>query len=520
MKNKNSKDLNSFEQKNQNILQKNLYHQINKNKHYFYATINLDDPNESNNQENSKENYIFHTNGNLPIKSKKYLKNQNVQISSLNNKKPINRRDKNDKKIFELKKLNIYSQVSNFKKYFRSQNPNKIIMKKEENIEEAKEETKEEKKDKEIGFERPEDISDYINIDNLENIDEQDNKKYKTLSGKIENEAIEEVEEAKEASELRQSSEFYNNISGSKSNPKKNMKDIWIKKNIYPKKETNKKNQDNNILFSKYLTFNKKEMNNKNNKIISKIGYKKTKKNLSPYKSILNSNVSINSNEHKNTMNYEIPDYCFNKSDRDNLIYKKNYHIIKENDYKNRTSNNSNKNYSIYLKNRKNEYLINKDGNKIKKIIIKLEYNKQREISLKNKNIRKLDKNKNTSQTVPNLKKYYNNKNKENKDMTNCMEKIIKNYININKIREENLENKNKYNEENKYKLIKSMKITKDYHTKRNEFYETNNKYCKLFYSRDKTNKLNKTNDRIKVPTKIYNNYFNNDDKIRIKKVK
>jgi len=510
MRKKNYKNLNIFEQKmNQS---KNLYHQINNNKHYFYATINLDDSIETNN-ENTKENYIFHINGSIPINSKKYLKNQNIQTSTLNNKRSINSGEKNEKKIFELKKMNIYSKVTNFKKYFRSKNQNEIIMKKEEN----KEDTKEEKKDKDNCFERPEDISDYINI---ENFDEQDYN-YKTLSGRIENEAIEEVEEAKEASELRQSSDFYNNISGSKSNPKKNMKDIWIKKNIYQKKDSNRKNKDkdNNSLFSKYLIFNKKEMNNKNNKIISKIGYKKSKKNISPYKSSIYSNISINSNDHKNATNFEIPDYCFNKSDRDNLIFKKNNHL-RESDYKNRTSNNSNKNYNIYLKGRKNEYLINKDGNKIKRIIIKLEYNNQREISLKSKKVRKLDKNKNTSQTVPNLKKYYNNKNKENGDMINCMEKIIKNYSNGNKVRVEKLENKNKCYEESKFNLMKSMKISKDYKNKRNEFYETNNKYCKLFYSRDKTNKLNKTNDRIKVPIKIYNNYFNNDDKTRVKKAK
>ena len=45
-------------------------------------------------------------------------------------------------------------------------------------------------------------------------MDEKDYKNnYKYLGRKITNEAIEEVEEAKEISELRQSSEFYNNIS-------------------------------------------------------------------------------------------------------------------------------------------------------------------------------------------------------------------------------------------------------------------------------------------------------------------
>ena len=495
MKKKNVKslNLNSFEQKNQ---PKNLYHQSNNNKQYLYATINLDDSIENSNCENTKENYISKINGSISLKSKTYLKNYNSQESStLNNKRPINNKEKNEKKIFELKKLNIYSKVSNFKKYFIGKKQDKVIMKKEEN----KEETKEEKKDIDNGCERPEDISDYIDIDN---IDEQDYNNYKTLSGKIENEAIEEVEEAKEASELKQSPEFYNNISGSKSNPKKNMKDIWIKKNIYQKKESSKKNEDNKSLFSKYLTFNKKGMNNKNNRIISKLGYNKSKKNISPYKSSITSNASINLNDHKNIMNFEMPDYCFNKSDRDNFIFKKNYHIIKENDCKNRTLNNSN-NYNIYLKNIKNEYLISKDGEKFKKVIIKLEYYKQREIPLKSKNMRKLTKNKNTSQTVPNLKKYYNNKNKENKDMINCMEKILKNYSNGKKVKDEKLENKNKCYEESKIKLMKSSKIPKDYHSKRNEFYETTNKYCKLFYSRDKESKLNKTNDRIKIPIKI-----------------
>ena len=499
MKKKNRKSLNDFEQKNQKNLSKNLYQLENSNKHYLYATINLYDSIETNNKENTKENYIFHTNGNISIKSKKYIENQNIQTSIINNKKAIDCNGKNKKKIFELKKMNIYSKISNFKKYyFRIKKENEVIMRKEEN----KEDTKEEKKDKDNDCERPEDISDYINIDN---IDEEDYNYYKTLNGKIENEAIEEVEEAKEASELRQSSDFYNNISNSKSNPKKNLKDIWIKKNIYQKKESNKKDEYNNSLFSKYITFKKKEMYNKNNKIISKIGYKKSIKNISLYKNSLNSNVSKNSNAHKNEMNFEISDCYFNKSDVDNSIFKKNYYIIKETGFKNRTSNNSNKNYDIYLKNRANENL-------------KLEYNRQREILLKSKNMRKLDKNENTSQTVPNLKKYYNNKNKENRDMINFTEKINKNYINGNKERLEKYLNKNKYYEESKFKLMKSMIISKVYYSKRNELYGKRNKYSKLFDSKDKTNKLNKTNDRIKVPIKIYNNYFNNNDKNQAKK--
>jgi hypothetical protein len=219
-------------------------------------------------------------------------------------------------------------------------------------------------------------------------------------------------------------------------------------------------------------------------------------------------------------MNFETPDYFFNKSNRDNLKFKKNYHIIKEADYKNRTSNNSNKNYNIYLKNKKNEYLNNKEGNKIKNIILKFDYNKQREIRLKSKNMRELDKNKKSSQTVPNLKKFYHNKNKENRDMINCLEKNIKNNNNGNKVREEKLENKNIYYEESKIKLMKSMKITNYYEIKRNEFNEIRNKYFKLFNSGDKSNNLNKTNDRIQVPIKIYNNFFNDDDKTRDKKGK
>ena len=512
MKKKHAKTINDFEQKNQMNQQKNLYHQKNDNKHYLYATINLEDSIETNNNENIKENYIFQTNGNIYIKSKEDLKNQNFQTPT-SNKRPINSRDKNKKKILSLKKMNIFSKVPNDKNnYFRNKYGNEVIMMEEENKEVTKEE---EKKDKDNGCERPEDISDYINIDN---IDEEDYNIYKTLTRKIENEAIEEVEEAKESSELRQSSEFYNNISGPKSNLKKNTKHIWTKKNIYQQKGSNKKIEDNNSLFSKYLTFNKKEIYNKSNKIISRVGYKKSKKNFSSHKSSLNSDVTINSNEHKTTMNFEIPDCFFNKSNRDNLIFKKNYHIIKDAYYKNRTSNNSKNNCIIYLKNKKNEYLNNKEENKIKKIILKFEYNRQREIPLKSKNMRKLDKNKKTSQTVPNLKQFYNNKNKENRDGINCLKKIINIYNNGNKERTENSENKYIFFEESKFKSMKSNKISKDYHIKRNEFYGTSNKYCKLFYSGDKSNKLNKTNDRIKVPIKIYNNYFNDDDKTRAKK--
>ena len=106
----------------------------------------------------------------------------------------------------------------------------------------------------------------------------------------------------------------------------------------------------------------------------------------------------------------------------------------------------------------------------------------------------------------------------ENRDGINCLKKIINIYNNGNKERTENSENKYIFFEESKFKSMKSNKISKDYHIKRNEFYGTSNKYCKLFYSGDKSNKLNKTNDRIKVPIKIYNNYFNDDDKTRAKK--
>ena len=221
MKKKHAKTINDFEQKNQMNQQKNLYHRKNSNKHYLYATINLEDSIETNNNENIKENYIFRTNGNIYIKSKINLKNQNFQTPTLYNKRPISSRHKNEKKIFALKNMNIFSKASNHKNnYFRKQNENEVIMREEENKKVIKEE---EKKDKDNDCERPEDISDYINIDN---IDEEDYNNYKTLNGKIENEAIEEVEESKETSELRQSSEFYNNsdISGSKSNLKKKTK--------------------------------------------------------------------------------------------------------------------------------------------------------------------------------------------------------------------------------------------------------------------------------------------------------
>ena len=68
MRKKNAKILNAFEQKIQTNQSKNLYHQNNKNKHYLYAKINLDDSIEKNNNENTKENYVFHSNGNISLK--------------------------------------------------------------------------------------------------------------------------------------------------------------------------------------------------------------------------------------------------------------------------------------------------------------------------------------------------------------------------------------------------------------------------------------------------------------------
>ena len=184
---------------------------------------------------------------------------------------------------------------------------------------------KENKKDeKEINnSDRPEDISDYISID------EYNKNEFIDLNSKITNEAIEEVEEAKEVSELRQSSEFYNNMSNSKSNQQQlnpgSIKDI-SKKSTY-----NTKNQSIN----RCLTLQNKDILTNNKKIISKIKNKRMTQNDSLYINVLSTNSMINNiNKHlKIPKPIQINNYLDltqnnknNKDNKKNLFIKKNYY--------------------------------------------------------------------------------------------------------------------------------------------------------------------------------------------------
>ena len=156
----------------------------------------------------------------LKIKKKSIQKEKKNEEKSPVIKNIINRKDiffKNGAKLGNNKKVIISKFISKNKELSitkKVSNENKDNIKNKENKEFKN--NKENKNNIEgKKEEKPEDISDYINID------EKDyNNNYTDLNGKITNEAIEEVEEAKEVSEMRQSSEFCSNISNSKSSNK------------------------------------------------------------------------------------------------------------------------------------------------------------------------------------------------------------------------------------------------------------------------------------------------------------
>lgn len=459
------------------------------------------------------------------IKNSYKKRKRNIQIKQINN----------GKIIFEIKKLNNKNEYQNKEKSFNSKkeiinnsiNEHEKIYVKDNSLNSSLlnyKDNKKEKDEKEINNERPEDISDYISID------EYNKNEYKDLNGKITNEAIEEVEEAKEVSELRQSSELYNNISNTQSSQKQiktcSFKDIGTKKNIYNEKKIEIKKKIN-----RSLTLQNKDISNKNKKISSKIKKKKILKNNSLHINVFSSKDSKIIKDYRNiriTRPMKINSYLNltdknSKHNKDNIFIKKNIYSNKTIDNKTQFCINSNKSNKdtqevafkkIPINNYKNQNSFNK--NKPNQI-------NNKKIRITNINIkRKIEIYKKTSKTMPNLKKNVDSKIENDDTFRNRIE-LIK-YINNNNNKNENTKKIKGNNFSCKDQILKSVKNRENNKTKNkliNRNNDSNYNQVKLFPSNDKIKKINKTSDKMKIPIAIYNKLLNEDEmKLRMKKIK
>ena len=466
-----------------------------------------------------KENIISKKNINNKIINIKIFKKNNLKECNekINNNNNNEKEMKIGKIIFEMKNQNnkkesekngngyIYKENKISNKNYINENIKKLnngelieenMPKNNENILKINLKNNKEREEEEINNnnEKPEDISDYINID------EQYNNIYKDLDLKITNEAIEEVEEAKEESDLRQSSLFYNNISNSKSNPKNKeytINNIGNRKDLFKKKEVNK------ILINKCLTLKNKEISNKSKKINKKII-----KNNSLHRNAFTPNVAIKSSDNRN-LRYS---HKINITSNNSIINKnknKNSYLI----------NNSKKNLNINSarRNKNNRILLYKSitrtNNKINRSNKNIMNNNKNSVFKKYINTNKCEKYKYSSKTIPNLKKIFYTNRVYNKIDILDEASISINYNNDQKEKIKNIKRKNKLL--NKNKIFKSIKIERN---KVKTFFENKNddlfnKYKKYFYSEDKIKSFNKTNDKLNITIKIYNRFFNEEFK-------
>ena len=412
---------------------------------YFHLSSNLPNQpndlkkrnkNKSSASSSNKTNYKNHKNKLNLINKLNLVNGNNMEnsytISTNMSMKPINKK----KKKFEIKSKNIQKEDKNkdvsllFKKiiknkttFFINEEKNKkdndkIILEYLYISSNNKKEKENENKKKNI--EKPEDISDYINTN-------EDNN-YKIFE-KNTNEAIEEVEEAKESSELKQrSSDMPNNI----------LKSISLKKNIKKfsiifgnKIDYLKKKEQKNYLFNKCLNLDNNESSDKIKKMIFKIKNHYFSKDNSLNLTDFFSYNSFNSIGNKNLKYYKniIHSYS-NKSHnniRENINLKKNnlsnsmkLKYLMNNSLKRKYLINTvidcpknksfHKNNVSKLSNIKNKNIINsneKGKNQIK--------NKIFSIFKKNDTKRKLNKSKNTSKTMRNIKMF----DKEKKNIAN-----------------------------------------------------------------------------------------------------
>ena len=234
-----------------------------------------------------------------------------------------------------------------------------------------------------------EDISDYININEIKKI-----TSYKNIEKNIANEAIEEVEEAKEMSMLKQPSELMNHVLNSKSSIKKSdineNKTDYLKKKFYKIKSKNKSNKfflkkrmDEEINFSSSLKsaehnslYNSIKKNNLKLKYIKIKNYfgDNAEKNLISPKNF-GSNCVINEKKIKRNQKYQI---------KRKHIIKGNLNVFGLNKKNNNNKSNINmkniKEMRDFLNNEKNDnYFINNNSisktYRNKKIIIQKNIN-------------------------------------------------------------------------------------------------------------------------------------------------
>ena len=440
--------------------------------------------NERNNKDKNN-NFVFNNNSVKKIKLDKnifMIKNNHEKIKENTN---LEQKKENPKK----ENINIQDKIDNeINKYLINNKQNKKpinnTQKENKNITENIKETDLIKKEE---GQIPEDISDYINVNEKE-YNLNDMNKITT------NEAIEEVEEAKEMSELKQPSEIMSLVSNSKpSKSSAKNSDLNKNKTELGNQKYNKLNLKNNCY---KLSLNKrfqKKINVSPRLKRIEIGFPKYEsKHETSYKNIRKNYFKLN--------NIDIIKYNNNNNIENYLIFEKNNDLVRVSEIK--------PNYIIIGKNKKDD-----SNNQIKKIhinqrnknIFDLNKNNKSNIILKDlkgnhealKNVSKAFINSNNSaKTTPNIKNINNGKRiiKSNKISTDSQSDINSN-INIKiKIREKISPFTGRYIYNNKLKSLSKGSNRKKKINNNTEISKFN-KHKKIIIFDDEEKKLNKTSD-------------------------
>jgi len=332
---------------------------------------------------------------------------------------------------------------------------------------------------------KPEDISDYLNIDEKEYVNN-----YIIKNKKITNEAIEEVEEAKEMSGLKQPSDILSPQSN-KNKSKIIIKNIKPLKNIVIKTKNHKNS-------------NLKNDNSKNKSIkISLIKKNKKKEEYSPPLKLITPVIphmdnSVRNNNIKsgkfNKMNLKTDNNIQNYSNK--LIFKSNHNLFGSPNSKikhfilglknsNENTNKSNQRYKKILINKEDRNISN-IGKRFKSNINWKSIRENKNILIANTNLNENSKYKQSAKTTPNLKDLFNKKRyKKNKKVfdhsltqlnTSITRKIkmevkkpLTGYIYNNKLKlfnSKSSEKKEKWikkenSKKNNFKLISEQKVKK-----------------------------------------------------------
>lgn len=335
----------------------------------------------NNNNNNLNRNIIFILKSNKREKAQTKKKNNNDNYYLINNNgKYLNFNNKNNSVNNNLNR-EIICKTEN--------NKEKDLLKKENN-------------------QKPEDITDYINIDEKEY-----NDKYLVKERKVTNEAIEEVEEAKEMSELKQNSEKASPISNSK-NAKSFIRNALYTKDNIIKTENNNNMKYQNIDLKKKcdkIPKNKKEEKGINISLPLKsiyIGFPRKNK----------SKISIQKNSDK--LNERVTKSYNNKKNKERIL------ITKQINYSPKLLDKKDKNYIITKRSPQRSQNNSKTG--IKKIVINRRNHNKINLSLKNKsklNLRNDTDGTKTLKTYNNLEG--NSKNEKSNKMTPNLKNIFKN---------------------------------------------------------------------------------------------